>query len=430
MQSGTAASSSEAKDTSANLPKTGLPGEGSESAELSGTVAVQPKASAATRDDAERIAEAISVAIAHEDESAFSSLIDHELFADRILHGLAVSEEFRSSYRKQIADDGGLANVGTDIIDSVKNGGDYSLVRIVDRNGDHRPVFRMLLADGSGLSHHEIILNEDRNGKSKIVDIFVYLTGEDVSDSLRAIDLSNIASQSEAVRQSLGTTEAAIVESAGTLQKIQSLATESQADEALELYDDLPANLKTNRGLLMRKLGVAQRVSEEKYFQVLDECQKHHPMEPAFLFRTLDMLAVQERHLDVLNTVERLLQLTGDEYLNLMKVKPLLALNRPEDARSAVAAAKKVSDNRIDAYWVETSVLLKAKDYTAVAKQLDEIATKFGMTFNDLSAIPDYAEFIASDQGKAWLEVQKNTPSESVPKVPNSPSIAAPAQSR
>ena len=80
-----------------------------------------------------------------------------------------------------------------------------------------------------------------------------------------------------------------------------------------------------------------------------------------------------------------------------------------------------MSDNRIDVHWVEMSVLLKAKDFAAVAKQLDEIASKFGMKFNDLSAIPDYAEFIVSDEGKAWLEAQENKPSESVPEVPAAP---------
>ncbi len=287
-------------------------------------------------------------------------------------------------------------------------------------------MFRLLLADGRGFNHHEIILNKDRNGKSKIVDIFVYLTGEDVSDSLRALDLSTIASQSESVRQSLGTTEAAMVENMQTLQNIQSLAAEGKGDEALKLYDGLPTDLKTNRRLLMTKLGVAQRVSDDAYFQVLEEFQKHHPTEPAFLFRMLDMLAVQQRSEDVVQTADLLQKLTGDDYLNLMKVNSLLALERIDDARTAVAAAKKVSDSRIDVYWVEMSVLLKAKDHAAVAKQLDEIATKFGMKFNDLSAIPDYADFIASDEGKTWLEAQKNKPPEAVPAVPNTPSNVPP----
>lgn len=379
------------------------------------------KTSVASLDEANEVAKAIEAAIAHHAQTELNGLIDLDQFADRILHSLPVSEEFRSSYRKQIAEDGGLANVLQEIMDSVKAGGDYSLVQIMDRDGVHHPMFRLLLPDGRGFNHHEIILNHDKNGKSKIVDIFVYLTGEDVSDSLRAVDLATLLEQVPELKESLKGAEASIASNMTSLQQIQSLAAKNKGDEALKLYETLPEDLRTNKRMLLTKLGVAQRVSDEAYFQVLEEFQKHHSTEPAFLFRMLDMLAVQQRSEDVLQTADLLQKLTGDDYLNLMKVNSLLALGRLDDARTAVAAAKKVSDNRIDVYWVEMSVLLKAKDHAAVAKQLDDIATKFGMKFNDLSSIPDYADFVVSDEGRAWVEVQRNKPTESVPEVPAAP---------
>ena len=379
------------------------------------------KTSVASLGEANEVAKAIEAAIAHHAQAELYSLVDLDQFADRILHGLPVSEDFRSSYRKQIVVDGGLANVLQEIMDSVKAGGDYSLVQIMNRDGVHHPMFRLLLPDGRGFNHHEIILNHDKDGKSKIVDIFVYLTGEDVSDSLRAVDLATFLEQVPELKDSLTGAEASIAANMKSLQQIQALAAENKGDEALKLFETLPDDLRTNKRMLLTKLGVAQRVNDDAYFQVLEDFQKHHPTEPAFLFRMLDMLAVQLRYEDVLQTADLLQQLTGDAYLNLMKVNSLLALNRVEDARTAVAAAKKVSDNRIDVHWVEMSVLLKAKDFAAVAKQLDEIASKFGMKFNDLSAIPDYAEFILSDEGKAWLEAQENKPTESVPEVPAAP---------
>ncbi len=125
----TATSTPTRQDSSNDSAKTGSGNAEPESSKSSEAVQVLPKASSATLDEARQVAEAISVAIAHHDQSAFSSLIDQELFADRILHGLVVTDEFRASYKKQIADDGGLANVATDIMDSVKNGGDYSLFK-------------------------------------------------------------------------------------------------------------------------------------------------------------------------------------------------------------------------------------------------------------------------------------------------------------
>lgn len=65
---------------------------------------------------------------------------------------------------------------------------------------------------------------------------------------------------------------------------------------------------------------------------------------------------------------------------------------------------------------------LKAKDHAATAALLDEIGEKFGMTFNDLATIPEYAEFAASEIGKEWMSRRRPPTSEAQPTSPELPS--------
>jgi hypothetical protein len=60
---------------------------------------------------------------------------------------------------------------------------------------------------------------------------------------------------------------------------------------------------------------------------------------------------------------------------------------------------------------------LKAKDHAATAALLDEIGEKFGMAFDDLTSVPEYAEFAASEIGKEWMSRQAAAP-EAQPAIP------------
>ncbi len=71
---------------------------------------------------------------------------------------------------------------------------------------------------------------------------------------------------------------------------------------------------------------------------------------------------------------------------------------------------------------------LKAKDHAATAALLDEIGEKFGMAFNNLATIPEYAEFAASEIGKEWMSRQAAAPETqpTSPKPPATPEAAKP----
>ena len=164
---------------------------------------------------------------------------------------------------------------------------------------------------------------------------------------------------------------------------------------------------------------MAQGAGEAEYTSVIRDLEKYYPNDPARDFRAMDLLAMQGQHDNLIKTVDRLIASIQDPYLNLLKVNSLLELNRIDEAHKAVADAKAASPDRIDIYWTETSIALKEQNHAATAALLDEISEKFGMTFNDLNQISEYANFAQSEIGKEWIARHAAESSIAEPAVPS-----------
>ena len=358
---------------------------------------------AASRTDCDELVKSIEAAVAHQDMNAFNAMIDEEQMVDRILAGLDASNAFRTSFMQGMREGGGLANLSREIMGSVQQGGDYIFVRMVQSGEEIHPLFRLTLPESGGMNYHELIISVDAQKQPRIADIHVYLSGELLSQSIRRLVLPAVASENSGILAKLTGAESAFLNHVSTMQKINDLSRSQQYSEALALFQTLPESLQKDKTVLLTKLIVAQGVGDTEYTSVIRDLEKYYPNDPARDFRAMDLLAMQGQHDNLIKTVDRLIASIQDPYLNILKVNSLLELNRIDEAHKAVADAKAASPDRIDVYWTETSIALKEQNHIATAALLDEISEKFGMTFNDLNEVSEYASFAQSEIGKEWM---------------------------
>ncbi len=383
---------------------------------------------AASPGEVDALVKAVEIAVAHQDSSAFNALIDEGKMTDRILAGLNLKEEFRTGFIQGMREGGGLTNLSTEILGAVQNGGEYTFVRLVQVGDEQRPLFRLILPGSGGMNYHELVVTVDAQKKSRIADINVYLSGELLSQSIRRLVLPAVAAQDAGIMARLSGAESEFIKNINTMQKINELSTAEKFREAMPMFATLPESLQKDKTVLLMKLLIAQNIDDAEYANVIRDLERYFPNDPARDFRAMDLLAIQGEHEQLIKTVDRLLVSIQDPYLNILKVDSLIALDRTEDARKAVAEAKAVTLDRLDVYWVEVAMLLKAKDHAATAAALDEIGEKFQMTFGDLTTIPDYAEFAASSIGQEWMAKHsaENGEPPSTPENPQSPVPSTP----
>lgn len=357
----------------------------------------------ASREESDALVRSVEAAVANQDARAFSAILDQEKMVDRILVGLGVNAKFRAGFMKGMIEGGGLTNLSNEIIGAVQKGGDYKFVRMTENGGEFRPLFRLTLPDSGGINYHELVVSTDAAKRPRIADMYVYLSGELLTQTIRRLVLPAVAAENAGIMARLTGTESDFLKHISTMQQINSLQKSGQFQQAMGLFATLPDSLQRDKTILLTKLLVAQQLNDQEYAKVIKDLDQYFPNDAARDFRAMDLLVLQEQHEELIQTIDRLLAVLQDPYLNILKVDSLLALDRTEDAQKAVAAAKAVAPDKIDIYWVEISLTLRTKDHAQTAALLDEIGEKFGMTFNDLTAIPEYADFAASDLGKAWM---------------------------
>lgn len=361
---------------------------------------------AGSQQDADILVKAVEETVAVADAAGFQALLDDDQLANRIFAGLDVQEDFRGGFKEGMREGGGLSGMSNEIMSAVQSGGDYQFVRYVKKENEVRPLFRLVLPESGGLNYHELVVSVDSTMTPRIADIYVYLSGELLSQTIRRLILPAVAAENAGIVATLTGAESEFVRNFSTIQQINQANESQNFQEALRLIATLPPSLQNDKTILMMKLLVAQQVSDEEYANVIRDLEKNFPNDPARDIRSIDLHAMQGNFQEALNAVDRLIAATEDPYLNILKVNSLVELGRTDEARAALAAVKVAHSEQIDVYWVEISLLLRAKDHAATAKLLDEMGEKFGVEFNDLSTIPEYAEFAASDEGKAWMQKQ------------------------
>jgi hypothetical protein len=79
-------------------------------------------------------------------------------------------------------------------------------------------------------------------------------------------------------------------------------------------------------------------------------------------------------------------------------------MKRPEDARAAYRAAIAEEPDLRLAYDGLLGTALEQKRFGEFVEMLDALESVFDEEIGDLSEAEDFAEFLASPEGKAWVE--------------------------
>lgn len=108
---------------------------------------------AADEQQSQQLAEQVRQAVAHLDSAALSKLASDEAFADRVLRGTDVSGSERREAVEGLS--GTLQEIFAGVVQGCTSGGSYSFVRLVQRGGEFRPLFRLCLPELSGINYQD-----------------------------------------------------------------------------------------------------------------------------------------------------------------------------------------------------------------------------------------------------------------------------------
>jgi hypothetical protein len=171
----------------------------------------------------------------------FSKLFDWEALLYRSISSTVEVPGFRKGFIQGVAR--GQTGLSKQIVEAVTKGGSYRLLRVRTKDGQKQLLFRLLFSDGA-LNYQEVMLVRRPGGKIRVIDMYVYLTGEPFSSTVRRLYLPVAAEHSRGQVGKLFGSEQELVKHLPTFQKLTAAVQQGNHAEALRLYSTLPPDCK------------------------------------------------------------------------------------------------------------------------------------------------------------------------------------------
>jgi len=337
------------------------------------------------------------------DPSFLEAHLDYSAMGQTAAKGLELSAGFLAGFvdgfSKSVA-------ISSRIVDAMKNGGKFKLLRVRVVNGELRALYRLL--QGHGVNYHEYYLRARGDGDYAISDLYIYMIGEKVSATMRRALVPAAADQNRSLWDKLTGNESDYIKALGQIGEVQRLQKEEKYQEALNVYNSLPASVQHERSLMMIRLAIAKHVDKlnkdnSLYHATLDDFQKYFPNDPALDLLLLDAYYFDKDSSKLLSCLDRLEQsLGGDAYITYYRAMTYHSMKQDdkmvEFAQQAIAADRELPSP----YYLLLQKSLDEKNYADTVKWLNALEHCANIVYLHMATQTLFADFVKSPEYQGW----------------------------
>jgi tetratricopeptide (TPR) repeat protein len=362
-----------------------------------------------TADDAKQFAVSLENALKNGSAPVAESLFRMNEIVERSASDLNFRPQMISAFRKGIAGPGG-GGIQQQIMGEIQKGGSYKLLRIREIDGTFRPLFRFISPD-QGVNYHEFTLNRYPDGKIGASDIYIYLTGERFTQTIRKLLIPLAKEANRGVLDRVKGSERLLIDNGPKLEQLAKSARSAEnSAQALAVYRSLPDELLKSKSVQVLAMLIAQRVSDDDYQIEMERFRSNHPNDPAVDFVSIDYFLMKKEYDKSIGCIDRLDQAVGgDPFLNFLRGSALMTAERMKDAKAKFEKAIQFDPTLSDPYWGLVTLSLKEKKHEETLTALKNVIEKFNVDIDEsqLGQDENYRDFVKSPQCKElkeWLK--------------------------
>lgn len=243
-----------------------------------------------TKEEVRDFAKKIEISIGKRESRMLDEAIDEKAFFKKMdLESGKDANSFQSGLKQNM-------KMGTKITASLTAKGTYSMIKQYEKDKVHHLLFR--LYDDGSINYHDYELKRT-NGQPKVADIFIYMSGENLSETLKNLfdqfkDEFRESSNNESMRW------------IKRMPEVRSLIIAGKHQEALEIYDHMPDKIKKSRTFQIIHVEISSGLSDEKYSQAIAEYESLYPNEPNMQLLLIDGYILRKDYTKALNAVNEL----------------------------------------------------------------------------------------------------------------------------
>lgn len=364
---------------------------------------------AVTEEECVAFAESLEAAVLAGDSGGFHAAVDWDAILDEVTKDIEADTTqgrgFEKGFRSTLSQNG----LGSQIVGVVQAGGSYTFIRAHEEDGQFRALFRLVHPESAGVNYHDMPLHRTAGGSIKAADIYILLSGEFLSQTIRRTYVMAVSSNPGGLLGRLAGWESDFARHVNDCQKMNEAVQAGRGSEALGIYRKLPASLKRDKNVLLVRLRAAQQSGDDEYASAIGAFRRCHPQDPCIDFLSIDGHILRKEYPQALEAVARAEKSVGhDAYFDVLRASIHLLAGEHDAARECAERAAAEEPTLIDARWMLVTVSLQEERFEETARLLDRIAWEFGVEFSDLTTVPDYAGFVKSPEYAAWLKARTN----------------------
>ena len=351
-----------------------------------------------SKDQAAAFGKSVAKTIYDGDVAGYAELWDSDAFLDRVTSRVNAPDDFKEGFTKGVKQAFARQFV-QQLSQAIGTTGSVRLLSVRTVDGEQRPLLRLVTANG--LNYNELILGAGPDGKPLINDVYVYASGETLSQTLRSIYIKSVMQQGQNKNPMPKDLEATM--------RLNELLKAGDFQKAVDAYQALPPELQKQKLVQIYYLQAASKVDNDVYLKALEEYSKLFKGDASADLLAIDALFLTKKWDQLSTVLDRIEKQVGrDPYLDVFRANA--AIQRGEAASGVQIAEAGLKDE--PTLFALLDVLLTQaladKDYQAVKKyalQLERTNPRFH--FGDLRKVPVFAPFVESPEYDQWVKERK-----------------------
>lgn len=261
---------------------------------LSGCETVK-KEQPVTAEEAVAFARRIEAGISKGDENIINKVLDVDLFAAKV--AVAANQKGNKSLMKGVKAGLQKQNLSKQLLGSLEQDGtSYQYVKQYEKDGHQHVIFRLFGDDGINYHDYEVVKIDNA---VKATDIYVYLSGENLSQSMGQI-MTTVMGYTNGDK----TTDGYI----NTLLQLRQLSQAGKFAEAKKIFDGLPPQIRKERVFQILNTQISSNLDNDAYVEALREFEAAYGNDPSaqlLLFDGYFLRGEYDKSLQVLDNIDK-----------------------------------------------------------------------------------------------------------------------------
>jgi hypothetical protein len=298
--------------------------------------------------EALKAAKAIEASIKERNPTVLGNFFDLPVLIERIKEKsiqATKSEEMFQGFKSTFKMD----YFGTQMVDASEDGS-YELLRSYETQGKRHLLFRMF--GKHGINYHDYLLIKVGQ-QVKAADVYVYLTGEEMSTTMG--DLIDASVSSNATLYEMP-------ENLRTLLKFRQYQKVNDNNAIIKLYDSLNEDYKKNKAIQIIYLNACKRVDikSERYKNALENYAATFPDDASTPLMMIDLYFLTKEYEKDLYAINKLDSLVKDPFLDFFRAGVYLMQDNKKQAKTTYDTV--FQQYPAISYTIENLVVLHMQD--------------------------------------------------------------------